>query len=260
MVKTNLKEKKAAKAAAKRQEDVKSYRLMIEFLLVIAALFLAITAGNNQLYVLSKVMPIFLAVSGVLFGLSALYFSIMRVKRVDETYKIVTSAGIFGNAAVLFLLSVAFYLYMDAQLVICALIALAVVYIVYNVEGASFFGYSSLVAAAYISLLLGAPSLLDQSYFAIGDIIINIAKVLAFAVPVSMIVIAALIFAKKKGVCVLGIKFNKKRIATALIISAVIALAGAVFALIYPAGVSIAIYVLLAFYFIVTVIGIFKMM
>ncbi len=260
MVKTNLKEKKAAKAAAKRQEDIKSYRLMIEFLLVIVALFLAITAGNNALYTLSKIMPLFLAVSGVLFGLSALYFSVMRVKRVDETYRIVTSAGIFGNAAALFLLSAAFYLYMDAQLVISALIALAVVYIVYNVEGAGFFGYSALTAAAYVSLLLCAPSLLSQSYYAIGDIIIDVARVLAFLVPALMIIIAVLTFARKKGVSVLGVKFNKKRIATALIISAIIALTGAVFTVVYPAGVSIAIYVLLAFYFVVTVIGIFKMM
>ncbi len=259
-MKTNLKEKKAAKAAAKRQEDIKSYRLMIEFLLVIVALFLAITAGNNALYVLSKVMPLALTVTGVLFGLSALYFSVMRIKRVDETDKIVTSTGIFGNAAALFALCAAFYLYMSAQIVISALIALAVVYIVYNVEGSGFFGYSALVAAAYISLLLLAPSIFEQSYFAIGDIIINVAKAVAFAVPVLMIVIAVLIFTKKKGVTVLGVKFAKKRIATALIVSALIALAGVVCALVYPAGISIAVYVLLAVYFAVTVIGIFKMM
>lgn len=260
MVKNNLKEKKAAKAAAKRQEDIKSYRLMIEFLLVIVALFLAITAGNNALYVLHRIMPIFLAVTGVIFGLSALYFSVMRVKRVDETDRIVTSAGVFGNAAALFLLSAAFYLFMSAELVIGALIALGVVYIVYNVVGGGFFGYSALTAAAYITLLLTDPSLPERSYYAIGDVIINIASVLVFVVPAIMILVAVLTFAKKNGVCVLGIKFNKKRIATATLVSALIALAGAALTVVYPAAASIAIYALIAFYFIVTVIGIFKMM
>ncbi len=260
MVKTSIKEKKAAKAAAKKQEDIKSYRLMIGFLLAIVGLFLAIKAGNNQLYVLSTIMPAFLLVSGIIFGLSALYFSIMRIKRIDETDRIVTSTGIFGNAAAMFLLSAAFYLYMDVQLVISALIALIVVYIVYCIEGAGFFGYSAFTAASYILLLLaGQPSLLERSYTAIGDIAIIAAKVLVFVVPVLMVLIAVLTFAKK-SITVLGIKFAKKRIASAMLVSGLIALAGAVFTVIYPAGVSIVTYALIAVYFIVTVIGVFKMM
>lgn len=259
-MKISIKEKKAAKAAAKRQEDIKSYRLMIGFLLAIAALFLAIKAGNNQLYVLSTIMPVFLLISGIIFGLSALYFSVMRIKRIDETDRIITSTGVFGNAAALFLLCAAFYLYMDVQLVISALIALVVVYIVYCIEGAGFFGYSAFTAASYIMLLLaGQPSLLERSYTAIGDIAIMAAKVLVFVAPALMILIAVLTFAKK-SITVFGIKFSKKRIATAMLISALIALVGAVFTVVYPAGVSIAVYALLAVYFIVTVIGVFKMM
>lgn len=259
-MKTSIKEKKAAKAAAKRQEDIKSYRLMIGFLLAIVALFLAIKAGNNQLYVLSTIMPVLLLVSGVIFGLSALYFSVMRIKRIDETDRIITSTSIFGNAAALFLLSAAFYLYMDVQLVISALIALIVVYIVYCIEGAGFFGYSAFTAAAYILFLLaGQPSLLERSYTVIGDIGIMAAKVLVFVVPVLMILIAALTFAKK-NITVLGIKFTKKRIATAMLVSGLIALAGAVFTVVYTAGVSVAVYALLALYFVVTVVGVFKMM
>ena len=260
-MKTNINEKKAAKAAAKKQEDIKFYRLVVEFVLVIIALFLAISAGNNQLFVLPNIMPTFIAVSGVLFGMSAIYFSVMHAKRIDESDRIITSGGIFGNAAVLFALSAAFYLYMSAELVILSLIAFAVVYIAYNVEGAEFFGYSVFAAASYILIkLAGTQELYEHSLYAIGDIIIMISRVLVFVVPALMILLAILTFAKKGGVTLLGVKFSKKRIATAMLITALIALAGAVLTVIYPAAVSIALYALLALYFIVTVIGIFKMM
>ena len=259
-VKTSMKEKKAAKAAAKKQEDIKSYRLMIEFLLAIAALSLAIMAGNASLEIIPKVLPILLLVTGVFFGLSALYFSFMRIKRIDETDKVITSTGIFGNATALFFLTSAFYLYTDVQLLTSALIAFIVVYIVYNIEGNGFFGYSALTAATYMSLVIaGRPSLVARSYNVIGDVIILASKVLVFAVPALMIVIALLTFFKK-GVTVLGIKFDRKRIATAMLITALIALIGAVFTVIYTTGVSMIIYALIAVYFMAMVIGVFKMM
>lgn len=256
MMKSNMKEKKAAKLAAQKQADIKLYRLMVEFGLAIAALFLTITAGSNEIFTLVNVIPIVLAVSGVLFGISAVYFCVMRSKHIDESYKIITSAGIFGNFAALFLLSSAFYLFMSAELVISALIALTVTYFAYNAEGAGFFGYSAVTASCFIALNLAQ----QESYYVLGKGIALIGNVLSFAIPVAAVVLACVLLRKKEGVAVIGIKMSGKKIALAMMLSAVVTIVGAALVLVYPTAASIAVYTLISCYFIITVIGIFKMM
>lgn len=256
MVKNNIKDRKAAKLAAEKQADIKLYRLMIEFALVAVALFLTFVAKKNEIFVLWKIMPIFLVVSGVLFGISAVLFCLKHAKGADESERIITSAGIFGNAASLFFISSAYYLSMKAELVITALIALAVVYMAYNINGEGFFVYSVLTAASYLAFLVACCDV----HYPIASLLITAAFVLSFAVPVLAIVIAILVLAKKNGISILGVKISGKLIALALIVTALIALAAAAVAIIYPAAAELIIYAMLAVYFIATIVGIFKMM
>ena len=256
MVKNNIKDKKAAKLAAEKQADIKLYRLMIQFALAVVALFLTLTAKNNEIFVLWKIMPLFLVVSGLLFGLSAVFFCVRRSKGIDESERIITSAGAFGNAASLFFVSSAYYLFMKAELVIAALIALVVVYMAYNINGAGFFAYSVLTAASYLAFCIAGCEI----NFPIASLIVTAAFVLSFSIPVLAIVIAVLVIAKKDGVCILGVKISGKLIAVALIVTALVALAAAAVATVYPAAAELIMYAMLAIYFLATIVGIFKMM
>ena len=256
MVKNNIKDRKAAKLAAEKQADIKLYRLMVQFALAAVALFLVLTVKNNEIFVLGKIMPIFLVVSGVLFGLSAVLFCVKHAKGTNESERIITSAGIFGNAASLFFVSCAYYLFMEAELVIAALIALAVVYMAYNINGAGFFAYSVLTAASYLAFSLSCCEVM----FPIASVIVNASFVLSFAVPVLAIAAAVLVLAKKDGINVLGVKISGKLIALALIVTALVALAAAAVAIVYPAAAQLIMYAMLAVYFLATVVGIFKMM
>lgn len=256
MGKVSIKEKKAAKLAAQKLADVKLYRLMIQFVFAIVALFLTISAENNQIFVIFEVMPIVLAVTGLLFGLAALFYCIRRAKGKDETLKLLTSVGIFGNAAALFFLASLYYLFASAELVIGALIALTVTYIAYNVEGASFFAYTIITAASYISLCIGS----ENAFYSFGNIIRAGAQILSFVIPVAAIVISVILFAKKNGVTVLSVNIKGKNIAVAILVTALAVLASALLTLILAPAAVIATYVMIAVYFIVTVIGIFRMM
>lgn len=256
MVKTNIKEKKAAKLAAEKQADVKLYRLMVQFALSMLALFLTLTVKNNEIYILYKIMPIFLVVSGVLFGLSALNFSLKRIKGADETSRVINSTGLFGNAAALLALSGGYYLFMEAELVIGAIIALTVAYIAYNVNGEGFFAFSVLTAASYIAFTLAGCT----PYGSIAAIISNGAFVLSFAVPVFAVILAILMLAKKNGVRIAGIKASGKLVAVAMLLTALVALVAASVALVYFAAAELIMYGMLALYFVATVIGVFKMM
>lgn len=256
MVKGNIKDKKAAKLAAQKLSDVKLYRLMIQFVLAIIALFLTISAENNQIFVIFEVMPIVLAVAGVLFGLSALLYCIKRAKGKDETLKLFTSVGIFGNAAALLFLASLYYLFASAELVIAALIALTVTYIAYNVEGESFFAYTVITAASYVSLCIAS----ENAFYSFGNIIRAGAQVMTLVIPVAAIVLSIILFAKKNGVTVLSVNIKGKKIAAAMLVTALAALASTLLTVILAPAAIIATYVMIAIYFIVTVIGIFRMM
>ncbi len=256
MVKNNIKERKAAKLAAEKQADIKLYRLMTQFALAAVALFLTLAAKKNEIFVLWKIMPIFLVISGVLFGLSAVLFCVRHAKGADESERIITSAGIFGNAASLFFVSCGYYLFMKAELVIAALIALMVVYMAYNINGAGFFAYSVLTAASYIAFSVACC----EVHYPIASIIVTAAFVLSFAIPVLAIVTAVLVLAKKDGISVIGVKISGKLIAVALIVTALVALAAAAVAIVYPAAAQLIMYAMLAIYFLATIVGIFKMM
>ncbi len=253
----NIKEKKAAKLAAEKQQDIKLYRLMVEFTLAIVAVLLAIKAGNNEIFTLIYIMPPFLATTAVLFALSAVLYTVRRKNQIDESSNVITSALIFGNAASLFFVGALYYIYWDAELVIASLITLTVLYFAYNIYGGNFFMYSLISAIGFISLRITGCN----SHFAlIGNAGILVAHVFSFAIPIIAIVLAIILFAKDKNRTVLGITFGGKKCAVTFLISAAAILVGAVLTLVYPAALIFADFVLLGSYLIIAVICTVKMM
>ena len=253
----NIKEKKAAKLAAEKQQNAKLYRLMLQFVFAVIAVVLAIKAGNNQIATLKYVMPPFMLVTGILFALSAVFFSYQKSKNVDESSRFLTSAFVFGNITSLFAAGVAFYIYWDAELVIAALITLTVLYFAHNIYGGNFFAYSLLTAIGFLALRLVKAD--SHIYVFIGRIGIVAANILLIVLPIVAIALGILLIAKNKNYTFAGITIGGKKCAVTFFICAAAVIAGAVLLLVSPASTVLADFLLLGSYLVIAVICTVKM-
>lgn len=245
-----LKEKKEKKAAAIKQEDIKLYRLMIEFVLAIILVSAVIASGKgNEIFIIGTVLPVFNIVSAVLFAASAIYFVLVKRRGINETEKIVTSAGIFGNAAVLFLSGAHYYLFMDAKQLSLSLVIVTLLYFVYSIYEKRFFDFSLFAAMGFLALSHSTLAL--GSIGTLATLLVRVSLVLAFAIPLFTIVRAIVRLAKGK----LTAKYF-----ICVILAALVTVAGAVLVLVYPSAVIYAVFALLAVYLATTVVYTVKMM
>ncbi len=256
MSNNNIKEKKAARLAAEKQQDAKLYRLMIQFALVVVAVLFAIKAGNNQISTLYYVMPPYLLVTGILFALSAILFTLKKKNNSDESSKVITSALIFGNATALFGAGVMYYLYWDAKLVIASLITLTVLYFAHNIYGGNFFAYSLFTAAGYIALQVSKA---EPHMYPFGEIGVIAAKVLSFAIPVAAIILGIMLISKNKNYSFAGITIGGKKCAVTFFICAAAILLGAILPIFAPSSAVAANFILLGSYLVIAVICTVKM-
>ena len=252
-----IKEKKAAKLMAEKQQDAKLYRLMLQFAFVVVAVVLAIKAGNNPLPTIEYVMPPYLLVTGVLFALSAVFFTYRKRKNVDESSKVLTGAFIFGNLTSLFAAGVAFYIYWDAELVIAALITFTVLYFAHNIYGGNFFAYSLLTAVGFLALRVAKAE--PHIFYLIGLIGVIAAYVLMVAVPLVAIALGILLISKNKNYTIFGITIGGKKCAVTFFICAAAVIAGAVLMLFSLAPTVLADFLLLGSYLVIAVICTVKM-
>ena len=250
MLSKDLKKKKEQKAAALKQEDIKLYRLMIEFILGVILVSAIIAAGNgNEIYIVGKILPVTNVITAVIFAASAILFVLVKRRGVDESGRIVTTAGIFGNAAVLFFSSAHYYLFMDAKQLSLALVIVILLYFVYSIYDRRFFDYSLFTALGFLALQHSMLSTTIFSNFAI--LLVKAATVLAIAIPLFTVVRA--IVRKIKG------KLTTKLL-ICIILSSLVTIGGAVLAMFYPAAVIYAIFALLAVYLATTVVYTVRMM
>ncbi len=243
MLRKNTKELKAQKANEARKSDIMLYRLMIEFALTVAAVVLAVMAGNgDMIYIHMTLTPIFLVITGILFAASAVYYCLGKKNSSNNEYKVVTREGIFGNMAVLFFGCFHFYLFSDAQLLIIALITASVLYFTYNIFGKALLDCSLVTAAGF--MLLETSGLSKVSFTSLANAVVFGAKILAFVVPICAIVYGI-------------IRLSKKNYPTAsalpIFVSSLLTLGGAVLNFLYPAGVVFTIIGLLICYLVVVV-------
>ncbi len=246
----DLKKKKELKAAELRHEDVKLYRLMVEFILAIVLVSAVITAGSgNEIFIIGTVLPILNIVTAFIFAATAINFVVVKRRGTDETDKIITSAGLFGNAAVLFLSGAHYYLFMDAKQLSFSLVIIALLYFVYSIYEESFFDFSVFAAIGFLAL---SHSMLDVSIFSyFARLLVKGALVLAFIVPVFTLIRAIIKTAKGK---------TTAKYLACTILAALIIVAGAVFVLVYPSAVIYTYFALLAVYLATTVVYTVKMM
>ncbi len=250
MLSNKIKEKKAEKVLAEKKNDVKLYRLFLEFALAVVAVFLAIAAGNNQIFVCVTLMPSILAVTGILFALSAIYYSLGLKKNVDNDLKVITRAGIFGNLAVLFASAVDFYLFSDAQQLVVSIIAVAIMYFVYNIFGGEFFSYTIITGLGFICLQLAE----QMSHLLFGKLIIAGAPIAAVVLFVLSTVFSIAALCRKSGkLTILGFTVATKKSAPALLISGLIILAGAAITVFVPTYQIYSLFALLACYIVTAI-------
>lgn len=244
MLKNNVKEMKAKKADEVRKNDVKLYRLMIEFALAVVAFYLTVMAKNsNQIDLHIKVMPVVLVVTGILFALSAAFYGIGRNKNENNDYKIITRGGIFGNFAALFFGCLHYYFFLDAPLLIVTLIAVTVLYFIYNIFGGSMFEYSFITVACFT--LLGITGVDTSIIPSVARAAVYGSKFAALILPVAAVIYAFIRYAKKSG---------EKVMLVPIIISSVLTLAGAVLNFVYPTAVIFAVFGLVGCYLIAVIV------
>ncbi len=255
-----IKEKKAAKLAAEKQQDAKLYRLMLQFAFVVIAVVLAIKTGDNQIFTHTVVLPVFLLVTGVLFALSAILFTYRRMKNVDESDKVLTSAFIFGNVTSLFAIGGVYYVYDNIELVIVALITFTVLYFVHNIYGGNFFAYSFLTAVGFLLIRLAksVPQVSGFFYY-VGKLGVLAAKPLMLLLAVAAIALGVLLIAKNKNYTFAKVTIGGKKCAVTFFICAAAVIAGAVLLIVSPASTILADFLLLASYLVIAVICTVKM-
>ncbi len=240
----NIKAVKAKKADENRRNDIRLYRLMVEFVLAIIAVTAGVMLGNVNDAVmelrLHNAMLVVVMVTGILFAASAVFFVMGKKKMTDNAYKIFTRAGIFGNLAVLFFGSLHYYLFYDAESLIVALIAVTVVYFTYNIFDGGLVDYSVITATGFLALGFAAFEGRDLSDLAL--LIVHASKLLAVVLPV-----AAVIYVLVKN------SKNKNSATVPTIVSSVITLAGGILNYIYPAFAVYAVFVLAGVYLVVVI-------
>ncbi|MBQ8248501.1 MAG: hypothetical protein IJY93_01280 [Clostridia bacterium] len=255
-----IKEKKAAKVASEKQQDAKLYRLMLQFALVFVAVVLAIRTENNQIIMHTVVLPPFLLVMGILFGLSAILFTFRKMKNVDESGKVLTSAFIFGNITSLFASGLIYYIYDNVELVIATLITLTVLYFAHNIYAGNFFAYSSFTAAGFLLIRLAkaVPSA-DGFFYTLGRLGVLAAKPLMIVLALATIALGILLIVKNKNYTFAGITIGGKKCAVTFFICAAAVIAGLVLLIASPASTILADFILLASYLVIAVICTVKM-
>ena len=249
-MKKDLKNVKEKKKAALRAEDIKLYRLMVEFVLAVIMVFTLISlAKANQIFMALNVMPAVCVVTCVLFAAAAVYFIIKKRIGADESDNIITSAGIFGNAAVLFFSAAHYYLFSDLEQLALSVVIISLLYFVYSIYGGSFYVYSLATAAGFLALSI---SMIDNSAIVpFASLLILVFAALSMIIPVDSIVYAVVGGIKGK----LGAK-----VAVSLVISSLIILAAAVLNIFYAPAVIYATFALLACYLVTTVVYTVKIM
>ncbi len=255
-----IKEKKAAKAAAEKQQDTKLYRLMLQFALVFIAVVVAIRTENHQILMHTVVLPPFLLVTGVLFGLSAILFTFKKMKNVDESGNVITSAFIFGNITSLFAAGLIYYIYDNVGLVIATLITLTVLYFAHNIYAGNFFAYSFFTAAAFL-LIRFAKSVPSANgfFYTLGKLGVLAARPLMGILAVAALILGLLLILTNKNYTFAGITIGGKKCAVTFFICAAAVIAGLVLLLVSPASTILADFILLASYLVIAVICTVKM-
>lgn len=250
MMKKDIKTRKEKKKAERRAEDIKLYRLMVEFVLAVVMVLGVISlAKANQIYIAQNVMPIVCVATGILFAAAAIGFILVKRKGTNESGKIITSAGVFGNAAVLFFASAHYYLFCDIKQLALSIVIVSLLYFVYSIYGGPFYRYSLSTAAGFLAL---SVAMIDNSaVISLATLLMKGAYLLAYVIPVLSIVLVIIGKAKRKV---------STNLTVSVIISSLIILAGAVLFILDPAAVVYSIFALLAYYLVTTVVYTVKMM
>jgi len=261
MLSTNLnKDKAEQKAAARKKSDLVLYKLMLAFIVGIIGIFAMLAVGSSmqaQVNFITYALTPLLIISGLALAAAIVFFALQRSRHVDESRKVVTSAGLLGTAAVFFASCLYYSLssYSGVRQIVIFLICAVVLYFVYNIFRTDFF-LCSVVAAIEMNLVQIS---MNGSTTMIGQIMPIVFRVLAAAVPVAAIVFAVYLHVNKGTAGKTKLLEKGDHLYPLLVMSAA-SLIGAVLTILFPTTAVYAMIAILVVYLAIAVAYTVRMM
>ena len=156
--KLTQKEKRALEAEA--VSNAITYRMTVVFAMLVVgilALIRVTQSASSETWLLGA-LPVFRIAAGVL-TLSALVFRIvMRVRKVDESTRVLSSVLLLGTACTVFVAAL-FYYPLGASRIIAWFLAASLLFFVYEIYAVDFFLFSVVtVVGALAASLVGSPA------------------------------------------------------------------------------------------------------
>jgi len=174
----------------RRNSDLVFNRMMIVMIaaaaVIIGLLYIkrGAVSGISRLEVqfVMNALPIVTIICTVLFAAALVYFILQRVRKADESTRLVTSWALLGMTSVVFFVSV-FYKTLTGMYSLAVVIAAAILYFVYCLYNRDFF-WCSIVAAAGSFLLLSGRSVFPVFATAsqIAAILLSLAAIVFFLI------------------------------------------------------------------------------
>lgn len=236
--------------------------MMLAFVVAVVAVVALLMIGNGgareRTFVYS-VLPIARIVSVVLLAGTAAWFCVCRVKKRDESQRVITSTFVFIVALVL-CLSMLLYTVIGVTLIIAAVIAVTIAAFVKYFYARDFY-WLTILTAVQAACVVGARAAAGQVIW--KTIASSVCIGLSFIIPVVVIIFFCIV-KKNDG----NFKFKGKDhkilkpgyLASPFFITAGLTLVGAVTAIAAPAIAIYAVFALLAAYLVFAIIYTVRMM
>ena len=170
-------------------------RLMLLFCASIAAILGMVYLNNIDMHTEAQfvvnVLPYFTIITGVLLLAAAAFFIYKKIKKQDDSKKVFSSGVLLFIAACLFGFFASFKLVKATPnaltVMIGAVIAVTAICFIYYLYNRDFFNYAVMTAVGAVLMYLG-----KEPFNFAADTIGSVAKLLAFLMPVAVIVLLVL--------------------------------------------------------------------
>lgn len=254
---SELKQKRADKLRREAENDLKTNRLAIVFVMVLFGAVAMLAAGksiDSEVFFITRLLTPLLVISAAALVAAIVLYS--KRKGIDDSMRVFTKKNVLGAAIVFFAAMVGYRLTFDAELIAVWLVAAGVLYLVYSFMEKDFFIFSILSAAGVLLFKMCG----SEYYSFVGGALPICCRILCLVLAVCG-AIFALMHISGKGKIALG----KKKLeiggnAYPMLIASLILAIGGVLGFIAASLLSYVMAALIAAYIIIAIIYAIKMM
>lgn len=191
--------KKINSAAEQAQNDVMMNRLMLVFVVAVAAvtLVMSLRNANSEITMIKTVAPIMVWVFGALFAAAAVFFGIRKKQGSDDSERTITGCNVLGMGCVSLLCAIAYAI--NAALAtgysIAIILGTCVLYFIYHIYDRSFFALSTFCMLQCLMLYTGYN---NYAIGGIGYLIQVFSRIGAIALPIVYAVLCVIYVVRGK--------------------------------------------------------------